>query len=93
MATEDKSNTVYEFGCRNCEAGYFGESESFLKSQSDEQKRFAKNLDSERNEIAKHCCEEDHNFIWNQKKVVDRESRLIPRRIYSFRNYTFFEES
>ena len=23
----------------------------------------------------------DHNFIWDQKKVVDRESRLIPRKI------------
>ena len=33
------------------------------------------------NEIAKHCWEADHNFSWNQKKVVYRESRLIPRKI------------
>ena len=25
--------------------------------------------------------EADHNFSWDQKKVVDRESRLIPRKI------------
>ena len=24
--------------------------------------------------------EADHNFSWDQKKVVDRESRLIPRK-------------
>ena len=29
----------------------------------------------------KHCWEADHNFNWDQKKVVDRESRLIPRKI------------
>ena len=32
-------------------------------------------------EIAKHCWEADHNFNWDQKKVIDRESRLIPRKI------------
>ena len=25
--------------------------------------------------------EADHNFSWYQKKVVDKESRLIPRKI------------
>ena len=27
------------------------------------------------------CWEADHNFNWDQKKVIDRESRLIPRKI------------
>ena len=29
----------------------------------------------------KHCWEADPNFDWDQKKVIDRESRLIPRKI------------
>ena len=32
-------------------------------------------------EIAKHCWEADHNFNWDQKIVIDRESRLILRKI------------
>ena len=32
-------------------------------------------------EIEKHCSEGDNNFSWNQKKVADRESNLIPRKI------------
>ena len=36
--------------------------------------------DCDKNEIAKHCWEADHNFSRDQK-VVDRESRLIPRKI------------
>ena len=31
-------------------------------------------LDCDRNEIVKHCWEEDHILSWDQKKVVDRES-------------------
>ena len=40
-----------------------------------------KSCDCEKTEIAKHCWEADHNFKWDQTKVVDRESMLIPRNI------------
>ena len=39
-----------------------------------------KNCDCEKKEIAKHCWEVDHNFQ-DQRKVVDRKSWLIPRKI------------
>ena len=81
VATEDKNNIVYENDCSNCEAVYFGESKRSLKSRSDEHKRSVRNCDCDKNEIAKHCWEADHNFNWDQKKVVDREGRLIPRKI------------
>ena len=81
LATEDKNDIVYEIDCSNCEAVYFGESKRSLKSRSDEHKRSARNCDCDKNEIAKHCWEADHNFNWDQKKVVDRESRLTPRKI------------
>ena len=79
VATEDKNNIVYEIDCSNCEAVYFGESKRSLKSRSDEHKKSVRNCDCDKNEIAKHCWEADHNFNWDQKEVVDRESRLIPR--------------
>ena len=41
VATKDKNNIVYEIGCSNCQAVYFGESKRFLKSRSDEHKRSA----------------------------------------------------
>ena len=81
VATEDKNNIVYEIDCSNCQAVYFGESKRSLKSRSDEHKRSVRNCDCDKNEIAKHCWEADHNFRWDQKKVIDRESRLIPRKI------------
>ena len=74
----------------NCQAVYFGESKQSLKLHSDEQ-RSVRNWNCDRNKIAKHCWEADYNFNWNQNKVIDRESRLVPRKIK--KNHTFFEKS
>ena len=81
VATEDKNNIVYEIDCSNCEVVYFSESKQSSKLRSDEQKRSVRNYDCDKNETAKHCWEADHSFSCDQKKVVDRESRLIPWKI------------
>ena len=58
--------------------------------RSDEQKKSARNCNCGKNEMAKHWWKADHNFSWDQKKVIGRESRLIPRKIketiYSLKN-------
>ena len=81
VATENKNNIVYEIDYGNCQAVYFSESKWSLKSRSDGHKRSIKNCDCDSNEIAKHCWQADHNFNWYQKNVIDREIRLIPRKI------------
>ena len=43
--------------------------------------RSVRNCDCDKNKIAKHCWEPDYNFSWDQKKVIGRESSLIPRKI------------
>ena len=72
-------NLVHDTDCE-CKAVFFSESTQSIKSQSDEHRRFAKNCDCEKYQIAKHYREED-NFSWNQKNVVDKESWLLPRKI------------
>ena len=67
VATEDKNNIVYEIDCSNCQAVYFGESKRSLKSRSDEHKSSVRNCDCNKNEIAKHCWEADHN---DQKLLI-----------------------
>ena len=62
-------------------AVYFGESKPPLKSRSDEHKRSVSNCDCDENEIAKHCQEADDKFNWDEKKAIDRENSLIPRKI------------
>ena len=74
VAIEDKNTIVYEIDCSNCQA-------VSLKSHLDEYKRTVRNCDCEKSKVAKHCCEVDHNFNWDQKKIIDWESRLILRKI------------
>ena len=78
VVTQDKNDIVYAFDCSNCEAVYLGESKRSLKARSEEHKMSARNCDCDNNEIAKHCS---HNFNWDQNKVIDKESRLIPMKI------------
>ena len=87
VATEDKTKIVCEIDCSNCQAVYFSESKRSLKSRSDEHERSVRDCDIDKNEIAKHCCEANHNFNWDQKKVIDRESRLILRKIKETTHY------
>ena len=72
VATEDKNNIAYEIDCSNCQAVYFGDSKRSVKSRSDEHKRSVRNCDCDKNEIAKHCWEADHNLNWDQKKVIGK---------------------
>ena len=96
VATADKNNIDYEIDCSNCEAVYLGECKQYLKSSSEEHKRSVRNCDFEKDKTAKNCWEADHNFRWGQKKVDDRESRFIPRKIketiHSMKNPTYINE-
>ena len=80
VATEDNNKIVYEIDCSNCVAVYLGESKRSLKSHS-YNKRSVRNCDCEKNEPEKHGWEVDNNLSWDQKKVVARVSRLIPKKI------------
>ena len=53
---------VYKIDYSNCEAVYFGESKRSLKLRSDDYKNSVMNCDCDKNEIAKHFWEVDHNF-------------------------------
>ena len=76
-----KGNNGEIYDCSNCQAVYIGESKRSLKLRSGEHKRSIRNCDCDKNEITKDCWEADHNVNWDQKKVIDGKSRLIPGKI------------
>ena len=90
VATEDKDNIVYQIDCSNCEVVYFNESKRSLKSSLDERKRPVGNCDCEKKKLLEDCWKADHIFSLDQKKVTNRDSRLIHRKIkeaiYSLKN-------
>ena len=52
-----------------------------LKGRSDEHKKSVRNCICDKNEIANYWWEADHNLNWDQKKLLDRQNRLIPKKI------------
>ena len=70
VAKSDKNNIAYEIDCSNSQAVYFGESKRSLKCRSNEHKRSVRNCGCDKNKIAKHFWEADHNFNWDQNKLL-----------------------
>ena len=80
VGTKDKNKIAYEIDCSKCKTVYFGESKRPLKLHLDEHERSVRDCDCEKNEIAKQFFEVNDNFSWDQKKTVNSESRLTPRK-------------
>ena len=81
IPADQNNNIVYKIPCGDCEATYIGETKRSFKQRSSEHIRAVKNRDIEKNEIADHCWEKDHNMDWDSKKVIDRERNIYARKI------------
>ena len=61
---------IYETDCSNCAVKQSGLSKRSLKSHSGEHRSFVKNCDCIKNQTVRYHWETDHNFSWNQEKVM-----------------------
>ena len=60
---------------------YIGETKRTLVQRVQEHKRAVRNADTSMNEIADHSWTKDHQFNWNEKKIIDQEKGWIARKI------------
>ena len=65
----------------SCEAVYISETKRTLVQRVQEHKRAVRNADISKNEIADHSWTKDHQFNWNEKKIIDQEKAWIERKI------------
>ena len=80
LSQEKKSNVVYQIPCNDCEAVYIGETKRTLVQHVQEHKSAVRNADTSKNEIADHSWTKDHQFNWNEKKIIDQEKDGLPER-------------
>ena len=73
----DRTNVVYEFGCKQCGAVYVSETKQALKWRKGKHKN-NKNPDAV---INIHCNKNGHNFDWEKPKILDTEHILNKRLI------------
>ena len=63
----EQTNIVYKFNCKNCTATYIGESKRALRVRINEHKN-KKNSESV---VCEHQLEFNHEFDWENTKIVD----------------------
>ena len=83
---EDRNNVICQLDCKDCEAVYVGETKRTLNIRTNEHISAVKSA-SQRSHTAVHCWKCNHDFDWNNKRVLDFEknwkTRIIKEAIYS----------
>ncbi|XP_043469746.1 uncharacterized protein LOC122503318 [Leptopilina heterotoma] len=72
----DRTNVVYKFDCKTCPATYIGETKRSLLTRINEHKKVNDN-----SVVYRHCINFNHDFDWENVKVLDNEKNFIKRRI------------
>ena len=78
---EQRNNVVYKYDCKDCEAVYFGESKRTIAEGTKEHTRAVRAADTRRYETADHCWKYNHDFDWENKKIMDYETNTTTRKI------------
>ena len=81
VLSEQRNNIVYKYDCKDCEAVYFGESKRTLAERTKEHTRAVRAADTGRYETANYCWKYNHDFDWENKKVMDYEANTTTRKI------------
>ena len=77
---EQRNNIVYKYDCQDSEAVYFGESKRTIPERTKEHTRAVRAVDTTRFETADHCWKYNHDFDWENKKIIDYETNTTTRK-------------
>ena len=67
---------VYQFSCRGCPANYIGEAKRALKERLNDHIK-----NKQKNSVVTLHKKDDHEFDWDNVKILDRESNYQKRLI------------
>ncbi|XP_071638462.1 uncharacterized protein [Temnothorax longispinosus] len=76
------SNVVYKIFCRDCDASYVGQTCRQLKTRISEHRSHINRNSSSHSVITDHRIHNDHEFDWDNVKILDRE-RYYHKRLIS----------
>lgn len=83
---EDQKNVVYKINCSNCHVSYVGQTKRKLRTRIAEHRNDIKKNANNLSVISTHRLNFNHDFDWNNVRVLDKErsycKRLISEMIY-----------
>ena len=68
-----KSKVVYKTSCNNCDASYFRQTGRQLKTRITEHRNHIRHNTSVRSVITEHRLQYDHDFQWDNVRILDEE--------------------
>jgi len=81
LSTSSRSNVVYKIECSNCDASYVGQTKRLLKDRIGEHRNHIKRNTNQIFVITNHRKNYNHEFDWNNVKVLDEETNYKKRLI------------
>jgi len=81
LPTLSRSNVVYEIDCSNCDASYVGQTKRLLKDRIGEHRNHINRNSNQLSVITNHRQNFNHDFDWNNVKVLDEETNYKKRLI------------
>jgi len=80
------SNVVYQINCLDCDASYVGQTKRTLSTRVNEHRSHIRRNSTQLSVITDHRLKFEHEFDWDNAKVLDKETnfnkRLISEMIY-----------
>ncbi|KYN30381.1 hypothetical protein ALC56_15308 [Trachymyrmex septentrionalis] len=73
LHTSKSMNVVYKISCNNCDASYVGQMGRQLKSRITEHRNHIRHKTFVRSVITEHGLQCDHDFQWDNVKILDEE--------------------
>jgi len=81
LSTSSRSNVVYKIECSNCDASYVGQTKRLLKDRISEHRNHIKRNSGQISVITNHRINFNHEFNWDNVKVLDEETNYKKRLI------------
>ena len=81
VPSEQRNNIVYTYDCKDCEAVDFGESKRTIAQRTKGHTRAVRAADTRRYETVDHCWKYNHDFDWENKKIMDYETNTTTKKI------------
>jgi len=76
-----RNNVVYKINCKDCEASYVGQTKRQIRTRMKEHYNNIKTDKSKHSVLTEHALNYNHNFDWNNIKILDSESNYNKRLV------------
>ncbi|EZA57987.1 hypothetical protein X777_01995 [Ooceraea biroi] len=81
LTNAQQTGVVYQINCLDCDSCYIGQIRRHLSTRTNEYQSNVKKQDSMHSVVSKHRINNNHEFDWNNVKILHRETHNRKREV------------